>query len=218
MSRALVTAKVFLAAVLVGFGAAMAAPVRPVVSAAESEAAAVALAQSDLDEFMRQVLARRDENWKKLQQYVLDEKEKVVVSGPQLVRMMGTRREHRWRLKAGFFVRSPVTFDGVAVTDAERKKFEDDYLRQAKEREKRDADRATAGGSRATPDIPQSDASVQAASPADMEGLLAQSRQPQFISSAYFLRFKFEQGKYALVGREQFDGRPVLRIEYYPER
>src|SRR5262249_51937551 len=44
------------------------------------------------------------------------------------------------------------------------------------------------------------------------------TRQPQFISSAYFLRFKFEEGKYALVGRETLDGRDVLRIEYYPER
>ena len=212
------TFKVFLAAVLVGFGAAMAAPVRPVVSAADADAAAVALAQSDLDEFMRQVLARRDENWKKLQQYVLDEKEKVEVIGPQLVRIMGARKEYRWFIKEGFFVRSPVTYDGVAVTEAERRKFEDDYLRQAKEREKREADRAKASGNGAAPDIPQSDASVQSSSPTDVEGLLAQSRQPQFISSAYFLRFKFEQGKYALVGREQFDGRPVLRIEYYPER
>jgi tagatose-1,6-bisphosphate aldolase non-catalytic subunit AgaZ/GatZ len=30
-------------------------------------------AQSDLDSFMSQVLARRDENWKKLQQYTLAE-------------------------------------------------------------------------------------------------------------------------------------------------
>ena len=108
------TFKVFLAAVLVGFGAAMAAPAPPVLSAAESEATAVALAQSDLDEFMRQVLARRDENWKKLQQYVLDEKEKVEVIGPQLVRIMGTRREYRWFIKEGFFVRSPLSYDGVA--------------------------------------------------------------------------------------------------------
>ena len=48
--------------------------------------------------------------------------------------------------------------------------------------------------------------------------MLRQSRQPGFIESAYFLRFKFEQGKYALVGRETFDGKDVLRIEYYPAR
>ena len=41
-----------------------------------------ALAQSDLDEFMSEVLAKRDENWKKLQQYVLDEHEKIDMLGP----------------------------------------------------------------------------------------------------------------------------------------
>ena len=50
----------------------------------------------------------------------------------------------------------------------------------------------------------------------DVSGVIRQNRQPQFISSAYFLRFKFEEGKYALVGRETIDGREVLRIEYYP--
>ena len=50
----------------------------------------------------------------------------------------------------------------------------------------------------------------------DIDALLRQSRQPQFISSAYFLRFKFEEGRYALVGREQLDGREVLRVEHYP--
>jgi hypothetical protein len=52
----------------------------------------------------------------------------------------------------------------------------------------------------------------------DVSGVIRQNRPPQFISSAYFLRFKFEEGKYALVGRETIDGRDVLRIEYYPER
>jgi hypothetical protein len=52
----------------------------------------------------------------------------------------------------------------------------------------------------------------------DVSGVIRQNRQPQFISSAYFLRFKFEEGKYALVGHETVDGRDVLRIEYYPAR
>jgi hypothetical protein len=44
------------------------------------------------------------------------------------------------------------------------------------------------------------------------------TREPQFVSAAYFLRFKFEPGRYALVGREPFEGRTVLRIEDYPGR
>ena len=54
--------------------------------------------------------------------------------------------------------------------------------------------------------------------PASLDAFLAQTRQPQFIDSAYFLKFKFEQGKYALVGRETLDGQDLLRIEYYPAR
>src|SRR5260370_92960 len=54
--------------------------------------------------------------------------------------------------------------------------------------------------------------------PAGLDGLIRQTRQPEFISSAYFLRFRFEEGKYALVGREQLDGREVMRIEYYPTK
>ena len=38
------------------------------------------------------------------------------------------------------------------------------------------------------------------------------------MSSAYLLKFKFEGGRYALVGRETIDKQPVLRIEYYPTR
>ena len=54
--------------------------------------------------------------------------------------------------------------------------------------------------------------------PNNVDSLIAQSREPQFVSSAYFLRFKFEEGKYALVGKETIDGRELLKVEYYPAR
>src|SRR5436189_67292 len=38
-------------------------------------------AQTDLDAFMKQVVARRDDNWKKLQQYILDERETFELRG-----------------------------------------------------------------------------------------------------------------------------------------
>jgi hypothetical protein len=38
-------------------------------------------AQSDLDALMKTVLAHRDENWKKLQQYILDEQDRIEVRG-----------------------------------------------------------------------------------------------------------------------------------------
>ena len=42
--------------------------------------------------------------------------------------------------------------------------------------------------------------------------------EPQFVSSAYFLEFKFEPGQYALAAREPLAGRETLRIEYYPTK
>lgn len=157
-----------------------------------------ALAQSDLDALMRDVLTKRDENWKKLQQYVLDERESIELRGPSQTPIWGERREYAWFIRNGLFVRSPVKVNGAEVSEAERRKYEADYLKRMERREHRDA--------------PSNDAAL------DAGPLLSQSRQPQFISSAYLLRFKFEQGKFALVGRETIDGRETLRVEYYPER
>ena len=44
------------------------------------------------------------------------------------------------------------------------------------------------------------------------------AKEPQFVSAAYFLKFKFEQGRYAFAGPETYEGRRVLKIEYYPAR
>lgn len=157
--------------------------------------------QSDLDAFMRDVLARRDENWKKLQQYVLDERETIDVRGPAQTPMWGERREYTWFIRDGFFVRSPLKVNGVAIGESDRRRYEADFLAREQRRERR-----RTGGAEGETAAPAS----------DVEGLLRQTRQPQFISSAYFLRFRFEEGKYALVGRETLDGREVLKIEYYP--
>ena len=47
--------------------------------------------------------------------------------------------------------------------------------------------------------------------------MLKQVREPQFVSSAYFLKFRFEKGHYALAGREKIGDVNALKIEYYPE-
>ena len=164
-------------------------------------------AQTDLDEFMRQVVAKRDDNWKKLQQYVLDERETIELRGVNRLPIWGERRDYTWFIRDGFFVRSPVKFNGAAIPEAERRKSEEEYLARQKRRDARDTSARTGSGA----DGAQADV-------ADVGGLIQQTRQPQFVSSAYFLRFKFEEGKYALVGREQLDGLDVLRVEYYPTR
>src|SRR5437773_10565667 len=147
---------------------------------------ALAAEQSDLDAFMRQVVAHRDENWKKLQQYVLDERESFELRGPTRLPIFGQRREYTWYIRDGLFVRSPVKFNGFAIADDERRKFEADYLERQKKRDLR------ARGLSAESPADQSDTN-------DVTSLLRQTREPEFVSSAYFLRFKFEEGNYALV-------------------
>lgn len=160
---------------------------------------------AELDAFMAQVLMRRDENWKKVQQYILEEEERVELRGPLEILLWGAEREYLWYPRDGFFVRSPVRFNGVAITERDREKYEENFLRQTKARDERAKQRGR-----------ETDGTADA--PSELQALIQQTREPQFVSSAYFLKFKFEGGRYALVGRETIDTQTVLRIEYYPTR
>lgn len=188
-------------------------------------------AQSDLDAFMERVLARRDDNWKKLQQYVLDEKESFDLTGPGGFPLYGLRKEYTWFIKQGVFVRSPVKANGVSISEDDRRKAEDQWLRRETsrdERRKRRAEREAKGEppekeNRAVVITPTtikvldgSEAPTNPEPPSNVEDVLRQGIEPQFVSSAYFLKFRFESGHYALAGREKIDGRDTLKIEYYP--
>lgn len=174
-------------------------------------------AQSDLDRFMERVLARRDDNWKKLQQYVLSEREALDVTGPGGVPLYGFRRDYSWFIRTGIFVRSPLKVDGVAVSEADRRKAEEEWLRRETRREERRKRRQEADPDQ--PPAPQDRDSITLGPQGldvNMADVLGQTGEPQFVSAAYFLRFRFEQGRYALAGRELVDGRQALKIEYYP--
>jgi hypothetical protein len=158
-------------------------------------------AETDLDALMQQVVTKRDDNWKKLQQYVLDEHEQTQLTGPSHRPIWGDTRDYSWYVRDGFFVRSPLKVNGAAVSEADRRKYEEEYLRRMQRREGRD-----------TAALSSADATR------DVDTFIRQARQPQFVSAAYFLRFKFEEGKYGLVGHETIDGRDTLRVEYYPTR
>jgi hypothetical protein len=183
-------------------------------------------AQTDLDAFMKDVVARRDDNWKKLQQYILDEREEIILNGPAGLRLWGEQRDYTWFIRDGFFIKSPVKANGAAVGESDRRKFEDLYLQRVRRREGRQGSEnappdSTGVGAVARPDNNDPSTSSEQApedTPTSVDGLIRQSRQPQFVSSSYFLRFKFDEGRYALAGRETFEGRDVLRIEYYPTR
>lgn len=201
------------------------------VLSAPSAALGPSVAQSDLDAFMEKVLARRDDNWKKLQQYVLEEKEAFDLTGPGRFPLWGMRREYTWFIRDGIFVRSPVSADGVKLSEGDRRKAEEQWLRRQKnreEREKRNAEREAKGlpperedrgvviGPTGVQTISSDDKDTGAAI-TNTEDMLKQVREPQFVSSAYFLKFRFETGRYALAGRENVGDIPALKIEYYPE-
>ena len=168
--------------------------------------------QSDLDAFMARVLARRDDNWKKLQQYVLEEREAFDLNGPGGMPLYGFRRDYSWFIRQGIFVRSPVRVDGVKISESDRRKAETEWIEREKRREARRKKRAEkeAGAAGAAEANDASDP------PATVEDVVRQGIEPRFVSAAYFLNFMFESGHYALAGRESIDGRPALRIEYYP--
>jgi len=173
-------------------------PVQPVQPVQPDQP--VATAGSDLDQFMARVLARRDDNWRKLQQYVLEEREQGELVGPGRVRLYGLVREYSWYIRDGVFVRSPVRFDGVTLSEDERRKYEDEWLAREKARDEKRA----------------KNEKNQSSDPADVNALMRLAKEPQFVSAAYFLKFKFEQGRYAFAGPETYEGRRVLKIEYYP--
>ena len=191
--------------------------------------------ESDLDALMARVLERRNQTWKALHDYVLDERERFGLSGPSDVRLFGSEREYTWYVRDGVLVRSPVKVNGVAVSDADRREYEAKWLadeqsraerakKRAEEKLAAQAAAAAAGGpgpagseapAGGTGDAPPPAAVAAGDAPAEV---VAKGLEPRFVSEANFLRFRFEKGRYFLVGRETLDGRPVLKIEYYPKK
>lgn len=179
---------------------------------------------NDLDAFMAQVLEHRAETWRRLHDYILDEREKFELRGPGDALLFGQQRSYNWYVREGYLIRSPVKFNGVALKDEERRKYEHEWLTEEKAREQRQnqqrLDRArrkqTGSGtsSRAAAGPFDTGAPVQAG----IDDLLRDGVEPRFISESYFLQFKFEPGNYYLVGRERLDNQEVLKIEYYPRK
>jgi hypothetical protein len=126
----------------------------------------------------------------------------------------------------GRFIKSLVAVNGVELSDAQRRRAEQEWLGREERRRARVAarnerdDATVAGADRTNADGTSADRTSTDSPPSDATELteagMRDALEPGFISAAYFLRFKFEPGHYALVGRETLEGRNVLRIEYYP--
>src|SRR5262249_33569035 len=131
--------------------------------------------------------------------------------GPGEYTLFRGKQEYVWYVRDGIHVRSPVRKDGVTIGKSERKEYEDKWIKDEQERAKKKA--AKAGN--ADPDTSTADQSPPDPS---KPSFMTQIAEPRFVSEAYFLEFKFEPGRYYLVGREKFDGRDVLVVEYYPSK
>lgn len=164
---------------------------------------------TDLDALMARVLERRKDTWRVLHDYVLDERERFALVGPADLRLFGADRAYTWYVRDGVLVRSPVKANGVTVPEGERRAYEAKWLAE---------EQARAANLERRPLAP--DAAVPAGADGTHTATLEASRslEPRFVSEAYFLRFRFEKGRYLLAGRETIDGRPVLKVEYYPTK
>src|ERR1700680_407957 len=81
-------------------------------------------AQTDLHAFIQPVMERPDDNWKKLQQYILDEREQIELRAPAHAPLWGERRDYTWFIRDGYFVRSPLKVNGADVGENDRRKYE----------------------------------------------------------------------------------------------
>jgi hypothetical protein len=157
---------------------------------------------TDLDTFMATALQRRDVDRKTINDYVLDEVETYEVLGPGKVPFARMRREYTWYVRDGIHVRSPLKFDGVPISEPERRAYEDRWVKSEEGRRKfrteRDA-KLTREGKPLAFSVPA-------------------VNEPRFISESYFMDFKFEPGNYYLAGKEPIDGHEVLKIDYLPTK
>ena len=106
---------------------------------------------------------------------MLDESQRIDVREPvEHSNLWGDRRDIPGSCATDSSSRVPVSVNGVAISDTERRHAEEDYLRQAKARDRQHGgERGRASGPDAAPD---------AAAP-DVESLIKQTRQPGFVDS-----------------------------------
>ena len=92
------------------------------------------------------VLERRNENWRTLHDYILSERETFQILGPGGIPLAGQRREFQWFIRDGYLVRSPVKANGASLGEADRRKYEADWLAKEQDREKRAKEKAAGEG------------------------------------------------------------------------
>src|SRR5688500_13009435 len=143
---------------------------------------------------MSRVLARRDDNWKKLQQYVVEERETFQLVGPGGGALYGFAREYLWFPRDGRFIKSPVTADGVAIGEDERRREELRWLAREERRAKRLADKPNENSTRSSITIGPRGVSVE------MESAMREALEPGCVAAGSFLRFRVDSRQEEGVG------------------
>ena len=160
--------------------------------------------ETDLDALMARCLERRNETWRVLHDYVLDERERFALEGPSDVRLFGSDRQYTWYVQDGILVRSPVRFNGVTVPDKDRREYEARWLNEERSRaeraqKKKDDDEEAKNGQNKNDARDEESSGVDApvSQPGAAAGdgaaeIAAKGLEPRFVSEANFLRFRFD--------------------------
>ena len=83
----------------------------------------------EIDLFMERVLERREVNWDEHYDYVFGEVVELEFGGViDVPALQSTRREFAWFVRDGYLVRSPVSIDGVPVSDDYRAAYEERWI------------------------------------------------------------------------------------------
>lgn len=106
-------------------------------SGIQSPAGREAASEDELSAFVARVLERREVNWAELYDYVFREREVVELRSDALVPEQAIRREFVWFVRDGYLVRSPDRFDGARVDAAERRRYEDAWIADTDDDERR---------------------------------------------------------------------------------
>jgi hypothetical protein len=92
----------------------------------------------DIDAFMAKVLEKRDIDWDQFYNYTCRDREVLEFEGTlQNVPLAGFRRKHLWFVRDGYLIRSPVSVNGVEISEEERRREEKKWVESLEEREKR---------------------------------------------------------------------------------
>lgn len=169
---------------------------------AQLGAQAPAKGATDLDAFMERALQRRDTDRKNLNDYILDEVEVFEVLGAGRAPVVRMQRDYTWYVRDGIHVRSPLKYDGIPIPEADRRAYEERWVRSEESRRKYRTERAAKR-------------EEEGKSPAVS---VPSINEPRFISESYFMDFKFEPGNYYLAGKEKIEGKDVLKIDYLPTK